>query len=165
MNYADIIAREAYKNGLPPELVTAIIAVESSGNPTASRYEPGFYERYILPLADDGLTRPPDTTRATERRHRATSWGLMQVMGQVARELGYTGDLPALVYPATNIMFGCKLLAQLAKTYAGRPDKWAAVASAYNGGRGAPRGPGIEDDRNPEYAAKVLDALGGGWPA
>jgi hypothetical protein len=47
----------------------------------AIRYEPAFRTRYVAPL---GL--PP-----TEEVARSISWGLMQVMGQVAREHGFAG--------------------------------------------------------------------------
>jgi Transglycosylase SLT domain len=83
-------------------LVCAIIEQESAWNPHAIRYEPGFRTRYVAPL---GL--PP-----TEEIARSISWGLMQVMGQVAREHGFTGKfLSALCDPVVGLDIGCAALA------------------------------------------------------
>src|SRR5580698_9222850 len=66
------------------------------------RYEGAFRARYVAPL---GL--PP-----TEEIARSISWGLMQVMGQVAREHGFTElFLSSLCEPATGISVGCVVLA------------------------------------------------------
>ena len=85
-----------------PALVCAIIEQESAWNTYAIRYEPGFRTRYVAPL---GL--PP-----TEEIARSISWGLMQVMGQVAREHGFDGKfLSALCDPALGLDIGCAALA------------------------------------------------------
>src|SRR5258708_9578726 len=69
------------------------------------------------------------------------SWGLMQVMGQVAREFGFAEEsLPELCDPATGVDVGCLVLAKrLARA---RGDVPAALL-AWNGGRkiNYPRGP------------------------
>jgi hypothetical protein len=97
-----LIAKEiAPRHGLDPALVCAVIEQESSGNTWAIRWEAAFYVKYILKL---GL-------ESTEGTARAISWGLMQVMGEVARENGWTGPLPALCDPNTGIEIGCKVLA------------------------------------------------------
>ena len=98
-----LLARAAAtKHALDPALVCAIIEQESSWNPHAIRYEPGFRTRYVAPL---GL--PP-----TEEIARSISWGLMQVMGQVAREHGFEGKfLSALCDPAIGLDIGCAALA------------------------------------------------------
>jgi soluble lytic murein transglycosylase-like protein len=50
-------------------------------------------------------------SETTERRWRATSFGLMQVMGQVARERGFTGEwLTELTNPEVGIEYGCREL-------------------------------------------------------
>ena len=100
---------------LDPALVCAIIEQESAWNPHAIRYEPGFRTRYVAPM---GL--PP-----TEEIARSISWGLMQVMGQVAREHGFTGKfLSALCDPALGLDIGCAALA----------DKIAIASSSRVGG-------------------------------
>lgn len=102
------LAREvARAHALQPDLVCAIIEQESGWDPWAVRYEPGFYKRYIEPLLT-GVGSLSDT----EARMRAFSWGLMQVMGQVAREHGFSGvSLAQLCEPSTGIAIGCRILA------------------------------------------------------
>jgi hypothetical protein len=83
-------------------LVCAVVEQESAWDTHAIRYEPGFRTRYVAPL---GL--PP-----TEEIARSISWGLMQVMGQVAREHGFQGKfLSALCDPAIGLDLGCAALA------------------------------------------------------
>ena len=61
----------------------------------------------MLPLVASGRVR-----NATEARARAFSWGLMQVMGQTARENGYAGHLAAICEPGTGLEIGCGVLAE-----------------------------------------------------
>jgi hypothetical protein len=92
----------APQHSLDPALVCAVVEQESSWDSHAIRYEPAFRTRYVAPL---GL--PP-----TEEIARSISWGLMQVMGQVAREHGFTGKfLSALCEPAAGLDIGCVVLA------------------------------------------------------
>lgn len=97
----------AEAHGLWPELVCAIVEQESSWNPWALRYEPAFYERYIAPqIAREAIAD------ITESRARAFSWGLMQVMGQVAREYGFTSaSLASLCDPTAGLEIGCRVFA------------------------------------------------------
>lgn len=88
----------AGRYALDPALVCAIVEQESGWNPWAIRYEPAFYAHYVMPQR--GLS-------ATEAYARAFSWGLMQIMGEVAREEGFKGDLPSLCDPATGLDAGC----------------------------------------------------------
>jgi len=46
------------------------------------RYEPAFFAKYVAPLYTN------NKVGATEAYARGISWGLMQVMGQTAREKG-----------------------------------------------------------------------------
>lgn len=88
----------AFDADLDQALVQALIEHESSWNPWAVRYEPLFYERYISHM--NGLT-------ATEMTLRACSFGLCQVMGQVAREQGFDGKfLTELLDPANSVRQG-----------------------------------------------------------
>ncbi len=131
------LARQiAGEHSLEPALVCAVIEQESAWNPWAVRYEPGFLSRYVAPLYTAGKLS------ATEAYTRAMSWGLMQVMGQVAREFGFKeASLSELCDPAVGIEFGCRVLrARLAKAKGDVP----AALLAWNGGA----------DIN--YAAEVL---------
>src|SRR5437868_3657326 len=98
--------RAAKAHELWPELVCAIVEQESTWNPWALRYEPAFYEKYIAPQIARG-----EIVDVTESRARAFSWGLMQVMGQVAREHGFTGALASLCDPAVGLEIGCRVFA------------------------------------------------------
>lgn len=103
----------AGKHALWPELVCAVIEQESAWNPWAMRYEAGFYGRYIEPMLEAHTLKrmSPLCSIETEAHGRAFSWGLLQVMGQVARERGFLGAfLSELCDPETGIEFGCRHL-------------------------------------------------------
>lgn len=102
--------------------VCAICERESEWDPWAMRYEPGFRSRYVAPL---GL--PPTAEVA-----RSTSWGLMQVMGQCARELGYVEQLPKLCAPDVGLYWGCREFARKLKEAGG--DNLEKALLEYNGG-------------------------------
>jgi soluble lytic murein transglycosylase-like protein len=86
---------------IDPALLCALVEQESGWNPWAIRYEPGFLEHYVkqMPYSE------------TEKIARSTSWGLCQVMGQVAREHSFTGKfLSALCDPDIGLDYGAKVL-------------------------------------------------------
>lgn len=107
---------------LDPVLVCAIIEQESGFDTWAIRYEPAFYEKYIAHLP--GLS-------PTEMHGRAFSWGLAQVMGETAREVGYKGPLAQLCSPETGIAVGCEVFNR--KMAAARGNV-AQALKYYNGG-------------------------------
>lgn len=113
----------AKKYGIDAPLVLSVCHHESNWDPWAVRFEPAFFDRYIssMKLLSD-----------TEKTERAFSFGLMQVLGQVAREFGFTGKyLTELCEPAVGIEYGCRKLAKCLKAHNG------AVTDAllsYNGG-------------------------------
>jgi soluble lytic murein transglycosylase-like protein len=100
----DIARNTAARFGLQPELVCAVIEQESGWRADAVRYEPAFYTRYVVPLIFSERLVPEEATG------RATSWGLLQVMGQVAREHGFQGPFQELCDPETGISVGCQVL-------------------------------------------------------
>lgn len=121
-----LIAKKAAEFAVEPELVQAIIEVESGGMPYTTRFEPDW--RYLLkPELYAQLLR---ITIPTETMLQQFSWGLMQIMGAVARELGFRGHLTQLCDPETNLHYGCKKLAMLAHRYPNTSD----VIAAYNAG-------------------------------
>jgi soluble lytic murein transglycosylase-like protein len=122
----------AERHGVDETLVCAVVEQESGWETHAMRYEPGFRAHYVAPLR-----LPP-----TEEIARSISWGLMQVMGQVAREHGFTGKfLSALGEPNVGMAIGCDVLA--GKISAAGNDIWRAL-EFWNGGA------------NPDYAAQVI---------
>jgi soluble lytic murein transglycosylase-like protein len=128
--------KTAVAHSLDPALVCAVVEQESSWNPWAMRYEPVFFARYVAALYTN------NKVSASEAYARGFSWGLMQVMGQVAREHGFTEPfLSALCAPAEGLEVGCKVLRR--KFDAASGDLLAALL-AWNGGA------------NPSYAAQVL---------
>jgi soluble lytic murein transglycosylase-like protein len=130
----------AVRYSVNPALLCAIVEQESSWNTQATRYEPAFYERYIVPLNVPGITLVPE-----EATGRATSWGLCQVMGQVAREHGYLGPFQALCdQPATGLDLGAKVFASKLKGASG--DTFTALLH-WNGGA------------NKEYPSEVMDRI------
>jgi soluble lytic murein transglycosylase-like protein len=133
MNKAELIAtakRIAAQQQLDPALVCAVCHHESGGwNTWASRYEPAFFEKYV-PI--DSKTFGRVCSRDTEKRLRATSFGLMQIMGQVARERGFEGEyLTELCDPEVGIEYGCRELARRLKNAGGDVRKGLL---GYNGG-------------------------------
>lgn len=116
----------ATKYGLDPALVCALIEHESTWNAWACRYEPTFMARYIQPLLNNGTVKT-----MTEATMRSSSFGLMQVLGQVAREMGFGGKfLTELCDPDVGVDFGCK---KLQKCFLSHPEARGALLS-YNGG-------------------------------
>lgn len=97
---------------LRPDLIGALIMQESSAMPLASRFEPGFKRKYL-----DGKRLshfvPEIKYVPTEYEilQRATSFGLCQIMGQVAREYGIKTTWLTMIYdPAVNIELCCRIL-------------------------------------------------------
>lgn len=107
MRYWPLIVEAAESNKLRPELLAGVVCQESAGNPYAMRVEPGF--KWIG--RDLAQGRPTSMSSATELWGRKTSWGLCQLMGQVARERGFRGWWPALCEPDLNLAYGARHLA------------------------------------------------------
>ncbi len=127
---------KAAKYNLYPDLVCAVAEQESAWNPWAMRYELNFFKKYVVPLIPTkGLTW-------TEAEARAISWGLCQVMGQVAREHGFDRPyLSELCDPEAGLEIGCKVLAAKLAAAEGNVTKALLL---WNGGG------------NADYPAQVL---------
>lgn len=114
MTKADMVSlarRKARDHGLSSKIVCAVIETESGWFQYAARFEPGFKRKYIDPIKYGTLRVFGRTSRDTQRQLRSMSIGLMQVMGQVARELGFAGEsLLELVHPEVGIEYGCRRL-------------------------------------------------------
>lgn len=111
-----IIKENSKTFDISEELIKSIILQESSLKVWVTRYEPNFFIKYIQNRKTSDLKGhfPRFISKDTEFNQRSTSFGLMQIMGQVAREMGYSKDsLIELVKPELNIYFGCKFFRRL----------------------------------------------------
>ncbi len=139
----------------PVNLITAIVSVESDFNPAAIRYEPDFFVRYI---AGRSFKAVFPCSKETEAHARAMSWGLMQVMGQTARERGFSGTfLSELCDPVVGLYCGCQHLTYLRSRY---EDSYGieGVVAAYNAG--SPRKNHTGKFINQAYVEKIREAGG-----
>lgn len=129
---ADILSNTYHGDLVRPELVQALIDIESSGNPYAIRFEPHFYKELLNKSIQ---TFSSDCTVDTERVMRATSWGLMQIMGETARNLGFDNKfLSELIEPGINLKYGCLYLARSTAINRKQYGIKGGIA-AYNAGR------------------------------
>lgn len=146
MDFTSLIAGIAAGHGLDPQLVAAIVDVESRGNTWAARYEPGYPYLYRPKEMARAIGASLDTMLVLQR----TSWGLMQVMGATAYDLGFRGWPTALCDPATGIEYGCRYLARQAKRYKTLSD----LIASYNAGT-------VRTDEHGEYLNRgyVSDVL------
>lgn len=133
-----------------PMLVLAIAEVESAGDPLAVRYERNWKYHYKV----DDFAKRCRISRDTEFMLQSCSFGLMQVMGTVARECGLEGSILQLTDAKLGAKFGCIKLAKLFKVFGNVDD----VIAAYNGGNAVKDGEGKY--RNQSYVDKVHRVYG-----
>ena len=137
----------AAAQGIDPNLVEAVALVESSGRPDAFRWEPAFYRTYIA---------GKQTAASQYGPLAACSFGPMQIMLDVACELGYQGQPWSLFQMPIGLSWGVKYLKSLLDWADGDADK---ACSAYNGGKGmAEKG---RPYQNQSYVDRVHAALKG----
>lgn len=112
--------------GLSLPLVLAMCKVESNFNPKAIRYEPNWQYPFSVSL----LSSKTGVTYETERILQACSFGMLQCMGAVARELGFDRPLVEMLLPEVGLEYGCMKLRKLKGDY----DDINDIISAYNQG-------------------------------
>lgn len=151
--YWPLIQEVAAKYSFDPILVEAIVVQESSGNTDAFRFEPDFWNRYMKGKPEFAGLNP---------RRVSSSYGLMQIMYQVARERGFPANLApeSLFIPELALEWGCKQLAYL-RTWADalpvdEATRKLAMIAAYNGGKGGNDPTKYSPLRNAKYAREVL---------
>lgn len=135
--------------GLNRRLVAAVVVQESRGNPWASRWERGFYERRLRGKGRKDLAGwlpavGECPSLEDEILWRSHSFGLMQILGETARsQLDFRGQyLHELCEPRTNLSLGCAFLQKLLQK--ARGDTKQALLKWNGGGR-------------PAYAPEVLE--------
>jgi len=122
-------------------LLKAVIRTESGNNPWAVRAEVAkhtdkdgiviyrsLWRYYYYPNIK---AENVGSSVATEWIMQATSWGLFQIMGSVARELNFTGWMTELLLPETNVDYGCRIIKSKIEKYGDDP---ATIYAAYNAG-------------------------------
>lgn len=131
---------------IPVACVLAFCLVESTNNEGAYRPEP----TYKWLVGDIG------TMPVRELWGQRMSWGLMQVMGATARELGFQGTFFTELCnpPELGLKYGMLYLRKLYKKYGDWPD---AIAS-YNAGH--PEKNKAGQYMNQTYVDKILKAWG-----
>lgn len=143
------IERVAHGHRLDPNVVEAMVWQESGGDEFAWNPEPRYRHFWdvtqqrpfrAVTASETAAKWPPvdfpaiGGDRDQEWWAQQASWGLLQIMGAVAREQGFRGRyLVELSQPSLNLDLGCRFFAGLLKWAKGDP--WRAVG-AYNGGRG-----------------------------
>lgn len=165
--FADAAARHA----LPLSLVLGVVERESSFRVAAWNPEPPYQyfwdvarRKPFRALTAQEITSevPPEDFPAPEGVPldaewwgQQASWGLMQVMGGVARELGYDGHWLTEILTDTVLAvdLGCRHLQRKLRRYG--PDL-APVVAAYNAG--SPRRRVDGRFRNQAYVDEVLAA-------
>lgn len=144
-----IIQKKAAAHGLDPILIASIIMVESTGNPCATRFEPGwqyFPQTNIMRDYGDQLGISTETVKS----QMATSWGSMQIMGATAFDHGFRDHFVKLCEPEVGIEYGVTHLRSLIMKYGSTDD---AIA-AYNAG--SPRKTKAGTYVNERYVDKVM---------
>jgi soluble lytic murein transglycosylase-like protein len=128
------IAKEAK---LPPALLAGIIQEESRFDEWATRMEAAYMnsKRVRRAAASWSRTHGGLPTYLTELTDRSRSYGLMQIMGETAREEGYDRRYLASLFAAPN---GLRAAAKHLKLLLARyPHDTLSAISAYN--QGSPR--------------------------
>lgn len=181
MSLRDDVERAAATHGLDADLVAALVEKESSGNPWA--WNPEAKYRYYWNVRTKAAFRAITVTELAaeyppqdfptlggdadqEWWGQSASWGLMQIMGAVAREHGFADTyLTRLCDPIVNLDLGCRhlagLLVYMRKHYiglAGGAENRIRVSAlaAYNGGIVGNK-PNDVPVRNRSYALDVIE--------
>ena len=132
--YRAELIRAARKHNVPASLLAAFCQEESAFNPWAERTEPAYLTNKTVKASAKkwALNHNGIPTAQTELGDRSKSMGLMQPMGEVAREQGFDSEyLSALFEPFNSIDQGAILLKKLLTRYG--KDTLSAI-SAYNQG-------------------------------
>lgn len=127
LTLVDEIAR-SYSVG-PPSIVKAIIQQESNFNPHVLRYEPEYKYLYSSSTYAHELGITVETEIITQK----ISWGLGQIMGGLARELGFRDHMNVLLIPEVNI----KYIFENIKRIGHQAVTPTEVFACYNGGMGS----------------------------
>lgn len=122
----NLIHEASLDHEVPWTLLAAIVQTESAGDTLAARFEAQY--KYIVDVKK--YASENNISADTELVFQKTSWGLGQVMGGVARELGHQRSLLELLQPEIGLKYCCLQIKRLAKRHAERSD----IIASYNAG-------------------------------
>lgn len=142
-----VITEISEKYRVEPELVMAMVSVESSGDTKAIRYE----KHYSYLYDQESFARRNNISLDTEIVLQKSSHGLMQVMGGVARESGHTGPMSDLYEPKVGLQYGIAHLVKFIDKY----DTLEEALSSYN--QGGPYRDKTGNFKNKKYVEKVME--------
>lgn len=128
------LVKAAHRHQVPAALLAAFCQEESGWQPWAERSEPGYLKNKKIKKAAAAWAKEHRglPTALTELNARSRSMGLMQPMGELAREQGFDSTyLSSLFEPFNSIDQGATLLKSLLQRYG--KDTMSAI-SAYNQG-------------------------------
>lgn len=121
--YGDLIRANAAIYGVKPETIACIILQESSGNPWAFETEKNqLMSKFLWKTAGALIGFVPKVTPwlFTEKVLRSSSFGLMQILGETARERGFDRQyLTELFVPEVNVQWGCLIFSKMLQSVNG----------------------------------------------
>ena len=142
----NMIKTAAEKYEIDPAIIYGVIQQESTGNHVACRFEKN-YRWLMKPIKKYA---PTNCTKDTEETLQKMSFGLMQMMGAVFRELGYKDWLSkVLILPELQLDYGCKFLKK-------KIDKYGLHAGILSYNSGSPSKHVDGTYKNQYYLDKVL---------
>jgi len=142
----ELIKAQSKISNLDPIVLGAIVYQESGGNPWAMRYEPLWAHGLVETKRNAAAVL---SSEHTEEILQKSSLGLCQVMGVVARELGFKGWLTQLFKPEIGLLYGAMVLSKNISRF---KDLESAI-SAYNAG--SPKKDSQGDFINQDYVDSV----------
>lgn len=146
-----IVKRESTRVDVRPELVMAMIDVESEGIVESIRFEPNYKH---LSSPERSAARLGITV-ATETALQRMTYGLLHINGGTARWLGFKGPLTNLLHAPTNVRWALKYVAKLKERYRDERD----IVAAYNAGSARRDASGRYE--NQQHVDKVFARLDG----
>lgn len=130
--FETLIASNALKFGIDPDIISAIILTESGGNTWAVRYEP-MYKWVLGVTAIREYSEAIGITVETIMISQKMSFGLMQIMYAIALdEYDFRGSPTMLCEPSVGIDYGCRHLRKFIDRYGASNE--SDYISAYNQG-------------------------------
>jgi hypothetical protein len=145
-----VIKEEAKRVGINWVILAATAEKESNSRQWALRYESGW--KYFFKPDEHAVLC--GVSVETERQCQKMSWGMTQIMGAVARELGFSLPMGKLFEPIINFHFCALKYKKLLEQYPLLPD----AISAYNQGSNRKFGNGQYQNQN--YVSSVLNLIG-----